>query len=305
MDSFYKEGNKLNVLNSNIPKLMIPARSRASYYSSPENLIKYLRSNSLSSGGNSSSSGKSSFRSSVSPQSDKTPVKVVEEDVLVMDGVLVASDTNIVGSGFSSSGSVGFYKSEICRIWEEFGHCRYGSKCQFAHGKEEIRPSCFTFRSKSEAQMHKSYGSTASCTYGSISRSLHPVRETAAIITPKDSSTRPDYTSQRSITPIKPEQPIINSISPIQPENTRLTTDFTMKPKTKKTSTSTIRSDISAAIFTNETNWSPQDDGIDVTLPSFTGKTPSRAEVDAYIDSVLYGPTTRRRLPVFSALCPE
>ena len=48
-----------------------------------------------------------------------------------MDGVLVASDTNIVGSGSSSSsGSVGFYKSEICMTWEEFGHCRYGSKCQ-------------------------------------------------------------------------------------------------------------------------------------------------------------------------------
>ena len=58
-------------------------------------------------------------------------MKVVEEDVLVMDGVLVASDTNIVGSGSSSSsGSVGFYKSEICMTWEEFGHCRYGSKCQ-------------------------------------------------------------------------------------------------------------------------------------------------------------------------------
>ncbi|XWS39692.1 hypothetical protein CRYUN_Cryun18bG0076700 [Craigia yunnanensis] len=308
MDSFYNESNKLNVPNTNIPKLVIPARSRANYYSSPENLIKYLRSNSLSSSANSSSSGKSCFRSSVSPQSEKTPVKVVEEDVLVMDGVLVASDTNIVGSGSSSySGSFGFYKSEICRALGEFGHCRYGSKCQFTHGKEDVRSTCFPFRSKSEAQMYKSYASTVSGTYGSRPRLLHPVTETAAIIAQKDSYTRPDYTSQRFSAPIKLEETIINSFSTVRPENTRLTTDFTMKPKTKKTSTSasTIRPDISTATFTNGTYWSPQVDGIEVTLPSFPGKTPSKEDIDACIDKVLYGPATRRRLPVFSAFCSE
>ncbi|XWS54467.1 hypothetical protein CRYUN_Cryun10bG0091800 [Craigia yunnanensis] len=305
MDSFYNDSNKLNVPNSNIPKLVIPARNRANFYSSPENLIKYLRSNSLSSSGNSSSSGKSSFRSLVSPQSEKKPVKVVEEDVLVMDGVLVASDTNIVGSGSSSSGSFGFYKAEICRAWEVFGHCRYGSKCQFTHGKEVVRPTCFPFRSKSEAQMYKSYASTLSSTYGSKPRLLHPITETASIIAQKDSYNRPDYTSQRFSAPIKPEETIINSIYNVQPENTSLTTNFTMKPKTNKTSTSTIRPDISATTFTNGTYWSPQDDGIDVTLPSFPGKTPSRGDIQAYIDSVLYGPSTRRRLLVFSTFCPE
>ncbi|XVF01612.1 hypothetical protein REPUB_Repub04eG0103600 [Reevesia pubescens] len=308
MDSLYNESNKLNVLNSsNIQKLMIPARSRANYYSSPENLIKYLRSNSLSSSGNSSSSGKNIFRSSVSPQSEKTPVKVVEEDVLVIDGVLVASDANIVGSGSSSSssGSVGFYKSEICRTWEEFGHCRYASKCQFAHGKEDVRPTCFPFRGKSEAQMYKSYASTVSSTFGSKSRQLHPVSETPAIIAQQDPSPRPDYTSQRFSAPIKPEETIIHSLSTVQPENTRLTTNSTMKPKTNKISSSRIRPDISSTTFTNGTYWSPQDDGINVTLPSFPGKTPSRGDIDAYIDSVLYGPATRKRLPVFSAICSE
>ncbi|KAK8558793.1 hypothetical protein V6N13_098429 [Hibiscus sabdariffa] len=280
MDSFYKKSNKLNVLNSNIPKVMIPARSRADYYSSPENLIKYLCSNSLSCSGNNSSSGKGSFRSSVSPQSEKKLVKVVEEDVLVMDGVLVASDTNIVGSGYSSSpGSVGFHKPEICKTWEEYGLCRYGSKCQFAHGKEEVRPSSCSFRSKSEARMYKSYAST----YDS---SLN--RKTAAIIAQKESSIRPEYTSQRSSTPMKPE-------------NIPLTANIAMKPKTKKASTSTIRPDIS---ITNGTYWSPQDDGIDVTLLSSPVKALSRGDTDAYIDSVLYGPATRR-LPVFSSFCPR
>ncbi|CAI5522377.1 unnamed protein product, partial [Closterium sp. Naga37s-1] len=31
------------------------------------------------------------------------------------------------------------YKTELCRSWEETGACRYGGKCQFAHGREELR----------------------------------------------------------------------------------------------------------------------------------------------------------------------
>lgn len=31
------------------------------------------------------------------------------------------------------------YKTEPCRSWEELGWCRYGERCQFAHGPEELR----------------------------------------------------------------------------------------------------------------------------------------------------------------------
>lgn len=34
---------------------------------------------------------------------------------------------------------LGLYKTELCRSWEEKGSCRYGAKCQFAHGEEELR----------------------------------------------------------------------------------------------------------------------------------------------------------------------
>ncbi|OMO99100.1 Zinc finger, CCCH-type [Corchorus capsularis] len=303
----YKESNKLIVLSSNIPKLMISPRTRANYYSSPESIMKYLRSSPLASSG-SSSSAKSSFRSSASPQL-KTPLKVVEEDVLVVDGVLVASDTNILGSGSSSSssGTPGFYKTEICRAWEELGHCQYGSRCQFAHGKEEERPTFYPFKSKPEAQMYMSYSSPLSGTYGSKSKSrlLHPAMETTAIMTPKDSTPRPYYPSRNSSTPPTKAEDTINSFFTPQPEHARLTANFTMKPKISKISPFTIRPDLGAATSTNETNWSPQDDGIDVTLPSLSGKTPSRGDVDAYIDKILYGPATRRRFPVFSAFCPE
>lgn len=33
----------------------------------------------------------------------------------------------------------GFYKSKLCRSWEEKGSCQYGAKCQFLHGKDELQ----------------------------------------------------------------------------------------------------------------------------------------------------------------------
>ncbi|KAL8116699.1 uncharacterized protein LOC141668285 [Apium graveolens] len=112
----------------------------------------------------------------------KTPVKV-EEDVIVMDGVLVgpvtaskvrSSSSTSDSGGSSSSGGKSFYKTEICRSWEDFGSCRYGAKCQFAHGKEDLRPTRFSNRSKSEIQMCKSYSSgPGSGSYGSKCRFSH------------------------------------------------------------------------------------------------------------------------------------
>ena len=44
------------------------------------------------------------------------------------------------GSGPSANNrKLGLYKTELCRSWEEKGSCRYGAKCQFAHGEEELR----------------------------------------------------------------------------------------------------------------------------------------------------------------------
>ena len=44
------------------------------------------------------------------------------------------------GNGPSANNrKLGLYKTELCRSWEEKGTCRYGPKCQFAHGEDEIR----------------------------------------------------------------------------------------------------------------------------------------------------------------------
>ncbi|CAG6004265.1 unnamed protein product [Menidia menidia] len=43
------------------------------------------------------------------------------------------------GSASSGSSSSSRYKTELCRSFTENGLCKYGGKCQFAHGPEELR----------------------------------------------------------------------------------------------------------------------------------------------------------------------
>lgn len=44
-----------------------------------------------------------------------------------------------IGSSESLTSLLNRFKSELCRNWEEKRTCRYGLKCQFAHGDDELR----------------------------------------------------------------------------------------------------------------------------------------------------------------------
>lgn len=68
-----------------------------------------------------------SLENATSSPAYKTPVKMMEEDVLVMDGVVVASAPGVRASMSCCSGA---RKTVICVAWETFGQCRYGSNCQ-------------------------------------------------------------------------------------------------------------------------------------------------------------------------------
>ncbi|XP_072248656.1 uncharacterized protein [Leuresthes tenuis] len=52
--------------------------------------------------------------------------------------VLDASSASSTSSASSSSSS-SRYKTELCRSFTENGLCKYGGKCQFAHGQDELR----------------------------------------------------------------------------------------------------------------------------------------------------------------------
>ncbi|XP_052194147.1 uncharacterized protein LOC127802398 isoform X2 [Diospyros lotus] len=231
-----------------------------------------------------------------SPPVFNTPVKI-EEDVLVMDGILVGSSPGVrmklsasSDSGGSSSGSNTFYKTEICRSWEDSSHCRYGSKCKFAHGKEE-------------AQTCKSYTGSGSCSYGSKCRFVHHRAMTGS--TPSGpAATTPAPAKARSASPTKSGK----SSNATTPEPAKaLSASPTKSEKSSTSSGGTGRSKSNISIKSTSTDWCPLDDGINVTLPSSpsTDEVLSREAVNSNIDGVLYGPSRRKRLPVFVKICPE
>jgi len=66
---------------------------------------------------------------------------------------------------------LGRYKTELCRSYAEMGHCRYGLKCQFAHGADELRPLARHPRYRTE--LCHSFHVTGFCPYGSRCNFIH------------------------------------------------------------------------------------------------------------------------------------
>eukprot|EP01117_Protostelium_nocturnum_P006210 TRINITY_DN223_c0_g1_i1.p1 TRINITY_DN223_c0_g1~~TRINITY_DN223_c0_g1_i1.p1 ORF type:complete len:259 (-),score=81.34 TRINITY_DN223_c0_g1_i1:206-982(-) len=63
------------------------------------------------------------------------------------------------------------YKTELCRSFQETGICRYGHKCQFAHGYAEIRP--VMRHPKYKTEICKTFTNTGNCPYGNRCRFIH------------------------------------------------------------------------------------------------------------------------------------
>ena len=67
------------------------------------------------------------------------------------------------------------YKTQLCDTYKEFGECKYGSNCQYAHGKEELREKPAPYRPSAYKTVRcKNYWSKDSiCPYGSKCRFIH------------------------------------------------------------------------------------------------------------------------------------
>ncbi|ESO06450.1 hypothetical protein HELRODRAFT_64152, partial [Helobdella robusta] len=63
------------------------------------------------------------------------------------------------------------YKTELCRPYEENGSCKYGDKCQFAHGKHELRS--LVRHPKYKTDLCKTYHTTGLCPYGPRCHFIH------------------------------------------------------------------------------------------------------------------------------------
>ncbi|XP_034974271.2 mRNA decay activator protein ZFP36 [Zootoca vivipara] len=70
------------------------------------------------------------------------------------------------------------YKTELCRTFSETGKCKYGAKCQFAHGAAELRTVSRHPKYKTEL-CHKFY-IHGECPYGSRCHFIHSLEEAQA-----------------------------------------------------------------------------------------------------------------------------
>uniref|UniRef100_A0A6V7QQX5 C3H1-type domain-containing protein n=1 Tax=Ananas comosus var. bracteatus TaxID=296719 RepID=A0A6V7QQX5_ANACO len=160
---------------------------------------------------------------------------------------------------FASPGSSSsLYKTEICRTWENAGTCRYGSKCQFAHGKEELRV-------------------------------IRPMK-----LKPEISPSR-RFRRARPPIPVPPTGATDGPAPPGSATFSPKQTDEHSLPPASKPDILTSKAESSLAP-TPHTSLPP---------PDSTFAWPPSEEEDEYITRVLYGPSSRRRLPVFADICPE
>ncbi|XP_062329686.1 mRNA decay activator protein ZFP36L1 isoform X1 [Osmerus eperlanus] len=77
--------------------------------------------------------GSSSLGWASSPGEPKQPASL-SPSPLSSSSTLLTSPTSSSSSSISSR-----YKTELCRTFAESGICKYGPKCQFAHGQDELR----------------------------------------------------------------------------------------------------------------------------------------------------------------------
>jgi len=99
-------------------------------------------------------------RSYSEPPADKSAQQLVR----------LNSTSNTVAGPMSSR-----YKTELCRSFAEVGTCKYGDKCQFAHGGHELR--IITRHPKFKTENCKSFHSTGFCPYGPRCHFIHNSEE--------------------------------------------------------------------------------------------------------------------------------
>ena len=86
---------------------------------------------------------------------------------------------HLAASGGSNGSSR--YKTELCRPYEENGTCKYGDKCQFAHGYNELRS--LVRHPKYKTELCKTFHSIGFCPYGPRCHFIHNAEEARGHVT--------------------------------------------------------------------------------------------------------------------------
>lgn len=87
------------------------------------------------------------------------------------------TSSTVIGNGVATQnqGNSSRYKTELCRPYEESGACKYGDKCQFAHGAHELRN--LARHPKYKTELCRTYHTTGFCPYGPRCHFIHNEQE--------------------------------------------------------------------------------------------------------------------------------
>lgn len=92
------------------------------------------------------------------------------------DAVAIGRQSSVTDKSPSLSCNKGDrYKTELCRTYEENGCCRYGDKCQFAHGVSELRT--VVRHPKYKTDLCRTFHTTGFCPYGARCHFIHGEHE--------------------------------------------------------------------------------------------------------------------------------
>ncbi|XP_067275423.1 mRNA decay activator protein ZFP36L1-like [Pseudorasbora parva] len=84
------------------------------------------------------------------------------------------SSPKVLGAATSAPMSTR-YKTELCRTFEESGTCKYGAKCQFAHGMDELRG--LNRHPKYKTEPCRTFHTIGFCPYGARCHFIHNADE--------------------------------------------------------------------------------------------------------------------------------
>eukprot|EP01110_Echinostelium_bisporum_P006039 TRINITY_DN246_c8_g1_i1.p1 TRINITY_DN246_c8_g1~~TRINITY_DN246_c8_g1_i1.p1 ORF type:complete len:332 (+),score=118.57 TRINITY_DN246_c8_g1_i1:83-1078(+) len=102
------------------------------------------------------------------------------------------------------------YKTELCKSFTETGVCRYGVKCQFAHGKEELRS--VLRHPKYKTEICKTFHNTGTCPYGIRCRFIHTRTKDENSVFSSSTSALPD--PEQIIEELDDNVEIVNKMAP-------------------------------------------------------------------------------------------
>lgn len=91
------------------------------------------------------------------------------------------------------------YKTELCRPFEEFGVCKYGDKCQFAHGLAELRS--LARHPKYKTELCRTYHTVGFCPYGPRCHFVHNQEEAMQKSPPPSSVMAPQKSRPAALSP--------------------------------------------------------------------------------------------------------